>query len=227
MAKPAVKISRPAKHDRRKTLIREEAAKVFAENGFRGATMQQVADACGMHKASVYHYYRSKDAILFDILTFADQEISDLIDREEVKDISDLEKVGRFVSSHVAWYLHHPAIARVAFQEWMGLSGEALDIQRERRRRYGHFVRNKIEQCQTQGLIPAAANPLVMSNFINGAVAAANIWFNPDGPATADAIAEEFGKIAISIVSGTVGPARGLIPINDLRSAGTLPRRMP
>lgn len=201
MATPAGKTARPAKYDRRKAVIREEAAKIFAEYGFRGATMQQVADACSIHKASVYHYYSSKEEILFDILTFADNEISEVMEREAAKDVSDLEKVGLLVSCHVAWYLRHPAIARVAFQEWVALSGEELDIQKERRHRYGHFLRDMVEQCRAKGLIPSTANAAVMSNFINGAVAAANMWFNPAGPVSAEEIAEEFGKIAISIVS--------------------------
>ncbi|MEJ2408860.1 MAG: TetR/AcrR family transcriptional regulator [Novosphingobium sp.] len=201
MAKPAVKTAKSAKHDRRKVIIREQAVQIFADNGYHGATMQQIADSCGMHKASVYHYYRSKDEILFDILTFADNEISALLAKEEAKDVSDLEKVGLFVSGHVAWYLRHPAIARVAFQEWVALAGEELEIQKDRRHRYGRFLRDKVEQCRAQGLIPSTVNVAVMSNFINGAVAAANMWFNPAGPVSAEAIAEEFGKIAISIVS--------------------------
>jgi len=205
MAAPAVKSGKPAKHDRRKSVIRDEAAKIFASKGFRGASMQQVADACGMHKASVYHYYRSKEQLLFDILTFADKEISSLLAKEEAKDASDLEKVGLFVSAHVGWYLQYPSIARVAFQEWTALSGEELEIQKGRRHRYSHFVRDKVEQCRAQGLIPTTADAAVMSNFINGAVAAANMWFNPSGPVSAEAIAEEFGKIAISIVSRKEG----------------------
>lgn len=162
--------------------------------------MQDIANACEIHKASVYHYYRSKEEILFDIMTYADEEITRLMALEEGKDVSDLEKLGLMVSSHVAWYLRHPEIARVAFQDWVALSGGELEIQKSRRHRYGRFVRDKVEQCRAQSMIPSTVNAAVVSNFINGAVAAANTWFNPAGPAPADAIAEEFGKIAIAIV---------------------------
>ena len=44
------------------------AARVFAEHGFARSSMAQVARDCGISKANIYHYYDSKDALLFDIL---------------------------------------------------------------------------------------------------------------------------------------------------------------
>ena len=44
------------------------AARLFAEQGFDGASMNAVAQACGVAKANIYHYYDSKTALLFDLL---------------------------------------------------------------------------------------------------------------------------------------------------------------
>ena len=57
-----------ADHGEKRSLIRKRAAKVFAETGFDRASMSQLAADCGISKASVYHYYASKQALLFDIL---------------------------------------------------------------------------------------------------------------------------------------------------------------
>jgi AcrR family transcriptional regulator len=40
----------------------------FAEQGYDRASMGKLAEACGVSKALIYHYYPSKDALLFDIL---------------------------------------------------------------------------------------------------------------------------------------------------------------
>ena len=48
--------------------IQHMAAKVFADTGFDRASMTQLAKACGISKAAIYHYYDSKDDLLFDIL---------------------------------------------------------------------------------------------------------------------------------------------------------------
>ena len=65
-------------HDAKRAHILKTAARVFAEEGFARASMNQLARACGISKANIYHYYDSKDALLFDIL---DSYLSELRDR--------------------------------------------------------------------------------------------------------------------------------------------------
>ena len=55
-------------HDQKRDRILETAARVFASEGYARASMTQVAKDCGISKANIYHYYDSKDALLFDIL---------------------------------------------------------------------------------------------------------------------------------------------------------------
>lgn len=63
MARPIAK-----DHDQKRSAILKTAAQVFADEGYARASMTQVAQACGISKANIYHYYPSKDALLFDIL---------------------------------------------------------------------------------------------------------------------------------------------------------------
>lgn len=65
-------------HDQKRAQILTSAAKVFAEEGFDRASMNLLARECGISKANIYHYYDSKDALLFDIL---DTYLRDLRDR--------------------------------------------------------------------------------------------------------------------------------------------------
>lgn len=65
-------------HDQKRGQILKSAAKVFAEQGFDRASMSLLARECGISKANIYHYYTSKDALLFDLL---DCYLRDLRDR--------------------------------------------------------------------------------------------------------------------------------------------------
>jgi len=47
--------------------ILQAAAPLFAERGFANASMAELASACGISKPLLYHYYRGKEALLFDI----------------------------------------------------------------------------------------------------------------------------------------------------------------
>ncbi|RMA43391.1 TetR/AcrR family transcriptional regulator [Rhodophyticola porphyridii] len=55
-------------HAEKRAALRKGAAKHFAEHGYDRASMASVASACGVSKALIYHYYDSKEALLFDIL---------------------------------------------------------------------------------------------------------------------------------------------------------------
>ena len=65
-------------HGEKRAQILKSAAKVFADQGFDRASMAMLAAECGISKANIYHYYDSKDALLFDLL---DNYLSHLRDR--------------------------------------------------------------------------------------------------------------------------------------------------
>ena len=65
-------------YDDKRVHILKRAAAVFAEQGFAKASMSEIAKDCGISKANIYHYYESKNALLFDIL---DAYLSALRDR--------------------------------------------------------------------------------------------------------------------------------------------------
>ncbi len=57
-----------ADYDQKRALITKEAAKLFASNGFDGASILDLATACNTSKSLIYHYYASKEEILFDVM---------------------------------------------------------------------------------------------------------------------------------------------------------------
>jgi TetR/AcrR family transcriptional regulator len=63
MARP-----RSAGYDDKRQAILDRSAEVFAEHGYDRASMAEVARACGVSKALLYHYYVNKEALLYDIL---------------------------------------------------------------------------------------------------------------------------------------------------------------
>ena len=64
MARPIAK-----DHDEKRGAILSAATRVFAEQGYERSSMALVAEACGISKSLIYHYYPSKEALLYDILS--------------------------------------------------------------------------------------------------------------------------------------------------------------
>ncbi|MGP0061042.1 MAG: TetR/AcrR family transcriptional regulator [Beijerinckiaceae bacterium] len=63
-------MARPRAHDYddKRRLILDHAAELFAQRGYGGASIAMIAEACGVSKALLYHYYPDKEALLFDII---------------------------------------------------------------------------------------------------------------------------------------------------------------
>lgn len=58
---------RAASYDGQRSLILQRAAELFARSGYAATSMNQVAEACGFSKPTLYHYYRDKDTLLVSI----------------------------------------------------------------------------------------------------------------------------------------------------------------
>jgi AcrR family transcriptional regulator len=74
MARP-----KSASHDIKRDAILDIAAQCFADRSYPAASMSEVATACGTSKARLYHYYDSKEAILFDLMDRYTQRLLSLI----------------------------------------------------------------------------------------------------------------------------------------------------
>ena len=74
-------------HEDKRQHILKTAAAVFARDGIARASMNEVARACGISKANIYHYYAGKDELIFGIL---DAYLSELRDRLCSLDLSAL-----------------------------------------------------------------------------------------------------------------------------------------
>ena len=87
MARPIAK-----DYDEKRGVILKAAACVFAEEGYSRASVSQVAAACSISKANIYHYYSSKDDLLFAIL---ETYLSGLRDRITGLNLSALSPADR------------------------------------------------------------------------------------------------------------------------------------
>ncbi|WP_394836326.1 TetR/AcrR family transcriptional regulator [Pendulispora rubella] len=61
--------TRARDYDTKRLAILHKSAELFARHGYTGSSINMIAEACGVSKALLYHYYPDKEAVLFDILS--------------------------------------------------------------------------------------------------------------------------------------------------------------
>ncbi|MEP4560021.1 MAG: helix-turn-helix domain-containing protein, partial [Nitratireductor sp.] len=75
--------SRAKDYDDKRRALLHQAALTFARDGYDRASMASLAADCGVSKALLYHYYASKEALLFDIIN---THLEALVDAVEAAD---------------------------------------------------------------------------------------------------------------------------------------------
>lgn len=89
--------SRAKDHDEKRGAILRQAAIVFARDGYDRASMARLAAECGVSKALLYHYYISKEALLFDILQSHLAELVDVVEEADDPMLDPHKRLERLV----------------------------------------------------------------------------------------------------------------------------------
>ena len=80
-------------HDEKRAALRKGAAAYFATHGFDRASMTGAAKSCGVSKALIYHYWASKEDLLYDILDEHLAELVDLVEAAQAEGMRGLIRV--------------------------------------------------------------------------------------------------------------------------------------
>ena len=120
----------------RRDQIIEIAADLFAERGFHGVSIAELGSACGFSGPAIYKHFRSKQAILAEMLV----SISEVLLREgrrRVQSATDDEAaLAALVDWHVTFALDHKALIVVQDRDWSALPVEAREKVRTTQRAY-------------------------------------------------------------------------------------------
>src|SRR5690606_15246067 len=76
-------------------------ARIFAANGYKDTTIQDIAREMKMTSAAIYYYIESKDDILYEIWRRAGQKLQSSIDEIAREKLSPEEKIRSFFRSHL------------------------------------------------------------------------------------------------------------------------------
>ncbi|BBX28283.1 TetR/AcrR family transcriptional regulator [Mycolicibacterium alvei] len=189
------------------------AAKLFAARGYHGTRMDDVAEAVGLNKATVYHYYSSKSLILYDIYKgTADFTVEALHDDPTA---SARETIYNFTRRLLVGIANDLERAAVYFQEgpyiaeWF-TEEQVAYIRRAETQVYEH-VRDVIDRGVASGEFYDCDSHVLALGYI-GMTLGSYRWLRPHGRRTAQEIAVEFSTALL----------RGLIRDEGIRNESPL-----
>ena len=197
--------TRGAQPDRRRVQILQESATLFDEFGYSATSMNDIADAVGVRKPTLYHYFDTKDEILFWL---HEEFINTLIARQEQR-MADEVPADRMVFEIMADILAlmetHKGHVRTFFENHRELPERHRKSSIEKRNRYGRMLEDAIAQGTKDGSF-RDVEPDLTALAVMGMVNWAYQWYLVGGSRTPRDIAAVFADLVLNGLAA--GPAR-------------------
>ncbi len=205
-------------NNRRREII-DAAAHVFERKGYDATSTQDIAEAVGILKGSLYYYIESKEDLLFTVIKEAYDAALAAVEELELRDGDALGMIGALVRKHVEVFAATRVQTSVFFRDFRALSPERQKVIREAGEVYSGFLRSQIRRGQGEGVIRPDLNPRLCAIGIIGMLNAMSFWYRPDGAASPSEIGEEFSRLVIGGLasSGVDGEQTNPTPGSGLR----------
>ena len=171
--------------------ILSEAQRIFARKGFEGASMRDIAVACGISKSLLYHHFSNKDEIYSRVAVGSTDELY-LFVRDRIPNGLPSAKIRAFMVATAEYFRRHRwawIASTTAF--WNDPDRHRQKERLTRRDRYENFLRSLIEEAIEAGemrkLDVAMAGRLILSslNWMHR-------WYNPSKSLTPEQIADVY-----------------------------------
>ncbi len=180
-------------------VILEAAARAFAEHGFPGASMSQLARACGVSKALLYHYYTNKEALLFDVTERYMTRLIALCAGIESRALPPRALLPELVRAFLGEYQTSQYKHMVLTHDCKFLDAPRRRIIVKKQRAVIDVFRRAIEGA-TAGRLPAEqAGPAAMLVF--GMINWTFTWLKPGGPMSY----ADFAEWVVRMLDGGIG----------------------
>lgn len=192
-----------AEYDQRRRAIVEAAAALYAQHGFLGASVADLAQRCNTSKSLIYHYYQAKEDILFDVMNThvqaldeAAHAISESPERPEKK----LRALAHaFMRLYVGAADRHVVLLNELDNLPKARRAEIVKLQRD----LIALVRDMLLEIAPRLETKARAHAAAMLFF--GMINWTHTWFDPNGAVSADEIAD----MAVDVALGGLVRASG------------------
>ena len=178
--------------------LTDVALRVFAERGYDGASMDDVARAAGITKASIYHHVSGKEALLERGLGRALDALFAIVDEPAARDGRAADRLRHIVGRVAETTMHLLPELTVLFRIHGASKSERDAV--ERRRTFDRLVTGIIAQAQRDGDVRRDLDARLLARLIFGMSNSVVEWYR-SGSLSREAIARAVVAIAFDGVS--------------------------
>ena len=183
----------------RRSELTRQAARLFAERGYHGTSVGDLADAIGVQKGSLYAHIASKQDLLYEAMREAADAFHAVLDALP-DDVAVAERIRLALRGHLRVVARQLDVATVFVREWRYLEGERRDEIVAERRRYEERIRALFREGRELGELRTDLDDATAALLVLSAANWAYTWLQP-GRDT-DELADRFYAVLLDGIRG-------------------------
>jgi AcrR family transcriptional regulator len=174
------------------------SVELFAEHGYAQTSVQQIVDAAGVTKGALYHYFKSKDDLLFDIydrlLSMQREHLETLVARG----LAPEQTIRLVCEDVIVTSIEGLADGAVFFRSQHMLSEKRQREVKQRRRAYNDAFEAILARGRADGVFRTDIPPAILiANFFSDVHYLAQ-WYSPGGSLTKQQVATELTDLYLA-----------------------------
>jgi AcrR family transcriptional regulator len=169
-------------------------ARLFAYRGYYHTSMREIARELGMNQSSLYHYFTSKEDVLFRLMNDAMDDVLEKLEEICTSDLPAEDKLKKVLHSYIRSYAGDQERLILLVNEMNSLTETNRLILVEKQRQYVQLIKSILKELVDKDKM-REIEPTVATFAFFGMVHYTIKWYHEDGPITLDQLAKLFVEI--------------------------------
>lgn len=174
------------------------ASALFSRKGYSATSLKEIADEVGLHKTSLFHYFKNKEEILMEVMDKGLREYVNILDESAIDpNLKVEEKLRIALEKQVSVICKYKDYINVGLNEIKSLSPENREKYNTKRKQYGKRFEKIIQEIQGDNgsSLFKDLNFKIVNLGILGMCNWIINWYKKDGPLGPKEISEIFFSV--------------------------------
>ena len=177
--------------------IVDTAAELFHRKGYAATTLQDIADAVGILKGSLYYYIDGKEDLLYRITIAIHADAHANLDAARATPGLAADRLRALVEGHVRSFGRRLTWIRVFYTEYASLADERRHHIMQERRDYEAFVQDLLLEGRRDGSLASDLEPWIVGNAVLTMVNTVYLWYRPQRDVDIDTVARTYADLVL------------------------------
>lgn len=171
------------------------AAKLIKQKGFKATSLQKIADVVGLHKSTLFHYFKNKEELLLGILSKSIGESSTNLETIVSQDgLEPEEKLRRTIHNHLVLSVKYFDNVNIYLNELGSLTKKTQAIHLEKRKKYEKSFEKIVKELKLKGYFKGLDLKIVTFGLL-GILNWFPKWYKNDGRLTIEEISDIYYRM--------------------------------